>query len=53
MELKMIKPKCFIYKKELTEFGGLLFSPPDHNNKVEKKHICIKCYEKNFIERYY
>jgi hypothetical protein len=48
----MIKPNCFICKEELEEFGGILLSPPDHDGKVEKKHICIKCYGKEFMEKY-
>ncbi|MBS3085967.1 hypothetical protein J4225_04775 [Candidatus Pacearchaeota archaeon] len=42
----MIKPKCNICKKELNDFGALLFSPPDNKNKVDKKHICKECYNK-------
>jgi len=47
---------CDICKKELEEPGGLLFSPPikdlrDQFNRptnmvVEKKHICVVCYDK-------
>ena len=43
--LKMIKPICDMCKKELDDFGALLFSPPERDGKVEKKHICKKCYE--------
>lgn len=39
-----IKPICDKCKKELEEFGGILFSPPDENNKAKKWHICKKCY---------
>lgn len=39
----MIKPKCDICGEELVEYGALLFSPPKQGN-VEKKHICVKCY---------
>jgi hypothetical protein len=49
----MIKPKCFVCKKELKEFGGLLIGPPDHDGKVDKKHICVGCYKKKFMRRYY
>lgn len=44
-----IKPKCCKCNKELTEYGGLLISPPDNDGKVDKKHICVKCYEKEFM----
>jgi hypothetical protein len=30
---------------ELQHYGGLIISPPDENNKYDKIHICIKCYE--------
>ncbi|GBE19732.1 hypothetical protein BMS3Abin17_00459 [archaeon BMS3Abin17] len=40
-----IKPICDKCKQELTEFGAILFSPPDENNNVKKFHICKKCYE--------
>ncbi len=42
-----MKPICDICKKELEDFGGILFSPPDENNKVEKYHLCLckACYE--------
>ncbi|MBU0547051.1 MAG: hypothetical protein ABH876_02020 [Patescibacteria group bacterium] len=38
-----IKPKCDKCKKELKEFGGILFSPPK-KKMVEKFHLCRKCY---------
>lgn len=41
-----IKPKCDKCHRELEDFGGLLFSPPDGENKVRKFHICRGCYEK-------
>jgi hypothetical protein len=40
-----IKPICDKCKRELKDFGGILFSPPDENNKVEKSHLCRACYE--------
>lgn len=40
-----IKPFCDMCKKELKEFGGILFSPP--KGKIVKKfHICKPCYMK-------
>lgn len=39
-----IKPKCNKCKKELKEFGGILFGPPDKKNMVRKFHLCKKCY---------
>jgi len=41
-----IKPKCDFCGKELNEFGAILLSPPDKNNKVIKYHLCVDCYEK-------
>jgi hypothetical protein len=41
-----IKPVCDKCRKELAEFGALLFSPPDSSNNVKKFHICKECYEK-------
>jgi len=31
-----IKPICDKCSKELADFGGILFSPPDNENKVQK-----------------
>jgi len=42
----MISPKCDICGKELSEFGALLFSPPDKSGNVRKFHICKNCYFK-------
>lgn len=39
-----INPKCDKCKKELEDFGALLFSPPDKEGKVEKFHLCKECY---------
>lgn len=41
----MIKPVCDKCKNELTEYGGLLFSPPDEKGMVRKWHLCKRCYE--------
>lgn len=40
----MISPICYICKKELGDFGAILLSPPDKNNKHDKYHICVKCW---------
>lgn len=40
----MITPVCAICKNELFEFGGILLSPPDTENKVIKNHLCEDCY---------
>jgi len=40
-----IKPICDKCKKELTTFGGILFSPPNEEGMVRKWHICKPCYE--------
>jgi len=39
-----IKPICDKCKNELDEFGGILLSPPDENNRVKKLHLCKNCY---------
>jgi len=38
-----IKPNCDKCKKELTDYGGILLSPPDNNRKVIKYHLCSDC----------
>jgi|TARA_B100002003_G_C14137823_1_gene547288 hypothetical protein len=40
----MINPKCDICGEGLDDYGGLLFSPPDSDQKTVKSHICKKCY---------
>jgi len=40
-----INPVCDKCSKELTDFGGLLFSPPDVSGNTRKWHLCKKCYE--------
>lgn len=40
-----IKPKCDMCRKELNDYGALLFSPPN-KNIVKKFHICKNCYQK-------
>lgn len=47
-----IKPFCEFKvthkcENELTDFGGILLSPPNENNEVKKIHICKICY--NFL----
>lgn len=39
-----IKPICDSCEIELEEFGAILFGIPDENGKVEKFHLCGKCY---------
>jgi hypothetical protein len=41
-----IKPGCDFCKKELTDYGALLFSPPNKESVVKKLHVCKKCYKK-------
>ena len=41
-----IKPRCDFCKKELHEFGALLFGPPNKKNAVRKLHLCKSCYRK-------
>jgi len=40
-----ISPKCDKCKMELQEFGAILLSPPDQENKVRKFHLCKSCYD--------
>ena len=40
-----IQPQCDMCKKELTEFGAIILSPPVEN-QVTKYHVCIACYQK-------
>ena len=42
-----ITPICSECEKELTDYGGLLFSPPDLSGSVRKYHLCISCYKKH------
>lgn len=35
---------CDMCGGELTEFGGLLFSPPVVRDLAHKTHLCIECY---------
>lgn len=42
----MINPKCDYCKKELNDYGAILFSPPDKSSKTLKHHICKDCYNK-------
>ena len=46
-----IKPHCDFCKKELRDFGALLFSPPNKKNGVKKFHLCKKCYQKIVANR--
>jgi hypothetical protein len=39
-----IQPVCNKCKKELTDFGGILLSPPNNDNEVKKYHLCKACY---------
>jgi len=48
-----IAPTCDKCGKELTEFGGILLSPPNDSNQVRKYHLCVACYDliaKDFID---
>lgn len=40
----MIKPICVKCRTELTEFGALMLSPPEHG-AVDKMHICVSCWQ--------
>lgn len=41
-----ITPICDKCKKELTQFGSLLFGPPNNKECAKKWHLCKKCYKK-------
>ena len=41
-----IAPKCDKCGLELTEFGAILFGPPNDQSTVKKFHICKPCYDK-------
>ncbi len=41
-----IKPICDFCKKELDDYGALLFSPPNEKSEVKKFHICRSCFNK-------
>lgn len=41
-----ITPTCDKCGRALTEFGGILLSPPDARNQVTKFHLCTSCYSK-------
>jgi hypothetical protein len=45
MKNMAIKPICDRCKKELEEYGAILFSPPDKDNNVRKLHLCRSCYK--------
>lgn len=45
-----IAPKCDKCGQELTEFGALLFSPPNENSEVKKLHVCQACYADMLVE---
>lgn len=40
----MIAPSCDACHEELTEFGAILFGPPDSDGRVRKEHVCVACY---------
>ena len=40
-----INPYCDFCKKELKDFGGLLFSPPNKKGETKKLHVCPHCYK--------
>lgn len=40
----MIRAKCAACGKELDEPGGILFGPPEANENVRKRHLCLVCY---------
>ena len=45
-----IKPICDKCKQELSDFGGILLSPPDEKGMVKKMHLCKGCYNEIVID---
>ena len=45
---------CFRCHMALEEPGGLLFSHPDKVDRVQKYHLCIRCYAEvmDFIDKH-
>jgi hypothetical protein len=43
-KLKEIQIFCDKCKKPLTSLGGLIFSPPEMVGRVQKFHVCSRCY---------
>jgi hypothetical protein len=43
LKFRCIMKNC---RKPILNPGGLIFGPPDENDKAEKSHICADCYEK-------
>jgi hypothetical protein len=41
----MIAPICIACGEELTEFGGLLLSPPTPEGFCWKRHLCVECFK--------
>lgn len=45
-----ISPVCVMCSRILTEYGGILFSPPKSSafglETVEKRHLCAKCHQR-------
>jgi hypothetical protein len=41
----MITPVCDKCDEELTEFGAIVYGPPDSEGKCYKWHVCVRCYE--------
>ncbi len=40
------KPVYAVCGDELSDFGGILLSPPDEKGDILKDHICKSCYAK-------
>ena len=40
-----IKPTCDFCRKELKQFGALLFSPPNKKGETKKLHVCVHCFQ--------
>ncbi len=40
-----INPICNKCGQELADFGAILLSPPDKDDKIEKFHVCKGCYK--------
>lgn len=46
---QMLEIDCYWCEETLDEPGALLFSPPDENDRVDKVHLCVKCFNEIWL----
>lgn len=44
MTRKVLRVECGCCGKVLTEPGGLLFGPPEEDDRTKKTHLCAWCF---------